>query len=176
MLTKTYAGIGSRETPSDILEIMFGAAQLLATNGYTLRSGYADGADKAFEEGCDSVKGPKEIYLPWTGFNRSSPDTDGHYVMGRKLTALAEIEASKYHPKWDELSRGVRLLMARNAYQILGPDLHTPTQFVICWTPNGSGKGGTGQSIRMADALKIPVVDLGHPMGMDHLNELGKSL
>jgi len=33
--------------------------------GYTLRSGGANGADTAFEEGCCR----KELYLPWPGFN-----------------------------------------------------------------------------------------------------------
>lgn len=49
--------------------------------------------------------------------------------------------------------------MARNSYQILGPDLRTPADFVVCWTPDGSETedqrtpltGRTGQAIALAD-------------------------
>ena len=70
-MNKTYAGIGSRETPDDIIEFMMKCGAYLANKGYTLRSGGADGADLAFERGCDKYDGIKEIYLPWTGFNGS---------------------------------------------------------------------------------------------------------
>lgn len=58
-----YAGVGSRETPQDVLKIMWKIGRYLALNGYTLRSGGgAKGADTAFENGCDSVRGSKEIF------------------------------------------------------------------------------------------------------------------
>jgi predicted Rossmann fold nucleotide-binding protein DprA/Smf involved in DNA uptake len=42
---KFYAGIGSRETPPDILEWMTSLAANLETMNYVLRSGGAQGAD-----------------------------------------------------------------------------------------------------------------------------------
>lgn len=45
----TYAGIGSRETPMEVLELMTKASAWLGTKGYTLQSGGAIGADMAFE-------------------------------------------------------------------------------------------------------------------------------
>lgn len=59
-----YAGIGSRESPPGILALMVEVGKFLAQKGYVLRSGGADRADKAFEQGCDQVQGQKEIYLP----------------------------------------------------------------------------------------------------------------
>ena len=47
--TMTYAGIGSRETPVGIMELMNKAAKWLEGKGYTLQSGNAIGADRAFE-------------------------------------------------------------------------------------------------------------------------------
>ena len=47
--TDTYAGIGSRETPAEIQAQMNEVAKELEAAGYTLRSGNAEGADKAFE-------------------------------------------------------------------------------------------------------------------------------
>ena len=48
-VNNTYAGIGSRETPKEILKEMTKIGQELESKGYTLRSGGAIGADKAFE-------------------------------------------------------------------------------------------------------------------------------
>ena len=45
----TYAGIGSRETPMEVLELMTKASTWLGAKGYTLQSGGAIGADMAFE-------------------------------------------------------------------------------------------------------------------------------
>jgi predicted Rossmann fold nucleotide-binding protein DprA/Smf involved in DNA uptake len=46
-MTKYYAGIGSRETPKDICDIMTQLAIKLANNGWVLRSGGAKGADRS---------------------------------------------------------------------------------------------------------------------------------
>lgn len=59
-MMKIYAGIGSRKTPKKILEQMRNISSFLAKEGYTLRSGGADGADSAFEDGCDLVLGEKK--------------------------------------------------------------------------------------------------------------------
>lgn len=152
---KYYAGIGSRDTPNNILQIMQSIGATLATQGFTLRSGGANGADKAFEIGCDSVKGSKEIYLPWKGFNNN---TSKYYNVSSEAIELA----SKFHPAWNNLTKPVQLLMARNCYQVLGLDLNTPVEFVICFTYKGKGLGGTGQAIRLAKYFNIPIQDLGH--------------
>ena len=62
-----YAGIGSRETPNDTCEEMALIANALEKRGFTLRSGFAGGADTAFELGTvrDDLR---EIYAPWAGF------------------------------------------------------------------------------------------------------------
>lgn len=45
---KYYTGIGSRQTPKDILKLMEDIAFKLAQKGYILRSGAAGGADTAW--------------------------------------------------------------------------------------------------------------------------------
>lgn len=148
-MAKFYAGIGSRETPSHILTLMTGIAEYLAIREWTLRSGGANGADSAFENGAEA----KEIYLPWQGFN-------GNASPLFRPTPEAIKMAEKYHPAWHKLRRGARLLMARNCHQVLGLDLKTPVEMVICWTKDAAGGGGTGQAIRIARDLGIPVNDL----------------
>jgi hypothetical protein len=73
-MTIYFAGIGSRETPIDVLDIMQKLSIVFAKKGWILRSGHAPGADQAFEKGCDKVNGPKEIYIPWKGFEGSTSD------------------------------------------------------------------------------------------------------
>ena len=60
-MTKYFAGIGSRETPQDILKLMTKSAYRLEQLGYVLRSGGARGADKAFELGVMNLKN-RRIY------------------------------------------------------------------------------------------------------------------
>lgn len=53
--------------------------------------------------------------------------------------------------------------MARNAMQVLGPRLDAPADLVVAYTPGGAVTGGTGQALRMAGDIGIPVRNLGDP-------------
>ena len=55
-MAKYYCGIGSRQTPGEILEIMLLVSIKLRSQKWILRSGGADGADKAFETGAGFLK------------------------------------------------------------------------------------------------------------------------
>ena len=151
---RKYAGIGSRQTPAAILELMREIGKQHAAAGWLLRSGGADGADKAFEEGCRSANGKMEKFLPWPRFNNSFSDL---YTVGPDALKLA----SQVHPAWQNLSSAAKVLHARNCYQILGSSLDDPVECVICWTPAGAVVGGTATAIKIAERYKIPVYNLG---------------
>lgn len=162
----TYAGIGSRETPPEILDTMKKIGGYLAGIGWTLRSGGALGADSAFESGCGN--GPKEIYLPWKGFqNNPSP----LYHIPPKAFEIAK----DLHPAWEKLSQAVQKLMARNVCQILGQTLDKKADFVVCWTKDGKASGGTGQAIRLAEKYEITVFNLHDPESLSLLRQLIKA-
>lgn len=167
-MSKYYAGIGSRETPKDILIWFEQLGAYLSRKDFVLRSGGAKGADKSFENGCDRAKGPKEIYLPWKNFEGSSSDM---VVNNPNAFTIAE----KFHPYWHNLSGGAKSLQARNSHQVLGLDLETHSRFVICWTRNGKGSGGTGQAIRIAKAYNVPVFDAGKYADIDKVKAEIKS-
>lgn len=143
MTALTYAGIGSRQTPPTILAMMTDIGSRLAQLGWTLHSGHAQGADQAFERGCDDELGQKRIWLP------------------RDAQWDAVFLASHFHPAWDRCSSWARMAHGRNANIVLGDDLMSPVRMVICWTPEATGSGGTGQAIRIARHYHIPVFDLG---------------
>ena len=164
-----YAGIGSRQTPNDVLEEMKSIAYQLAVQNWTLRSGFADGADMAFTEGADAANGEMEQYIPWVGFN-NSPKKDDRFIClepDEEQYAIAEY----FHPNWKACSPAAKKLHARNVNQILGRDLDTPSKMVICWTPNGKAGGGTGQAIRIANYYEVPIFDLALAETRDKLNE-----
>lgn len=153
MTNRFYSGIGSRQTPKLYLNYIELIAATLANAGWILRSGGADGADMAFEQGCDSVGGKKEIFLPWKKFN-------GNLSPLCKPSKEAHELASTIHPVWDQLSYGAKLLHARNCHQVLGTDLNEPVSLVVCWTFKGNVSGGTATAINLAKAHNIPVYNL----------------
>ena len=163
-MDKYYAGIGSRETPPDILKLMTKIAIYLEAQGYILRSGGAYGADSAFAQGCNELS--REIYVPWNNYN-------GHPMISL-IPNDAFALASGLHPNWLALTNGAKALMARNCMQILGMNLQSPVKFVICWTKDGcisekertSKTGGTGQAIALASRNNIPIFNLARK---DHL-------
>ncbi len=152
---KYYAGIGSRETPNDILDLMYYLATKLRDTGWTLRSGGAKGADTAFERAAGAIK---EIFKA----DDATPEA---------------IElASQFHPAWGRCTDYVRKLHGRNAMIILGSDLITPVQFVMCWTPGGAygvmPRGGTALGMRIAQGNGISVKNLYDQDQVDKVNVL----
>ena len=136
-----YAGIGSRETPTNILEIMKKVSKKLEGESFILRSGHATGADQAFESSI--------IY----SYNKE--------IFVAQDASLKAIEyASKFHGNWNNCSEYVKKLHGRNAMIILGQNLDKPVKFVICWTKNGKDIGGTGLALRIAIENKIPIFNL----------------
>ena len=159
-MLRVYAGIGSRTIPPDIFKVMEQVGEFLAKRGWVLRSGGADGADSAFERGCDAGRGKKEIYLPWSGFNKNASELFLKSVPLRGTKEKAFDIASKYHPVWEQLNYGAKCLMARNIYQVLGQDLNTPVSMVICFNLGGFTHGGTSQALRVAKDEGIPIFRL----------------
>lgn len=150
-MPKYYTGIGSRNCPLEVQQQMFATAKRLATAGYTLRSGGAQGADTAFETGCTEANGAKEIFLPWSKYegNESSlcnSSKDAYRIAGE----FVEFQGKKFNI----YKRGTRALMARNIHQLLGKDLITPSEFVVCWYVKS---GGTSFTALVAKCYKIPV-------------------
>lgn len=162
-MTQYFAGIGSRKAPPNILAIMTKITQELCNRGYTLRSGGAAGCDTAFQDGAPEDQ--MEIYLD--AMHKRKQCIDGWYNV-RYLDNEHEANeiAENHHPAWNKLGAKAKALISRNTYQVLGMDLNTPSEFVICWTPDGATttttreSGGTGQAIRLAHKRGIKVFNL----------------
>lgn len=174
---KFYTGVGSSsETPENVSHAMKVIAATLASKGYWLRSGCAQGADTAFENGVKEIihdhttivdrSHQCELYIPWNGFENKFKDGSAIFCPTdfQNYDEASKI-ASKIHPAWDRLSCGGRKLHTRNVYQVLGKDLRSPSEFLICWaqpTVNGV-KGGTNTAYQIAKAYGIPIYNLYYP-------------
>lgn len=166
---KFYAGIGSRNTPPNVLQIMKEVALILEDNGYILRSGGAQGADEAFQSG---VKYPlnMEIYLPYPGFRGKYMNQTGYlYIDNHHQDYDKAYQSLIYHPAGFKMRQTVKNFMIRNYFQIYGIMNRGLSRFVICWTPGAANgytikttfdDGGTAQAIRLAAVNNIPVYNL----------------
>jgi hypothetical protein len=153
----TYAGIGARATPVDLIKKLSYIAKRLEHQWFHLLTGGADGADTAFLAGTQFFT----VFMP------------SHYFKQRISNRVEFIDCSGL-PNWNEaiqlahehhynsklLNEFSLKLVARNAYCILGLDLKTPVDFVLCWTPNAKLVGGTAQALKIANAYSIPVFNL----------------
>ena len=152
----TYAGIGARRTPPNVLADMTRIAQWLHRTGWRLHSGGAHGADRAFADGATPAT--RTIFLPWPGYNgHAGPDCP---ILSPAERPAAQELAALLHPAWEKCSRGVRALHARNAAIVFGARLNRPVDALICWTPKGELVGGTGISLLMANLACVPVLNL----------------
>ena len=145
-----YAGVGSRETPNNIMNLMTSIAKTFSKKDHCLRSGGANGADTAFEIGAGSNK---QIFLPWKRFNKRISQFD-------EPTQKAYDIAEEFHPAWHRLNDSARRLQARNSHIILGHSCEDPVSFCVCWTEGGKIIGGTGQALRICHEYNIQVYNL----------------
>ncbi len=161
---KIYTGVGSRDVPHDIYEIIFKFARTMAVDSWTVFTGDAQGCDYAF----------------YTGSSVVSEDRYKIYTANDATKNAMDI-AMSFHPAWKKMGDFARRLHARNAFQVLGEDLKSPSKFLLCWTPDGciSHKertvktGGTGTAISIADKWRIPVFNLKRE---DHLERIKKKV
>ena len=160
-------GIGARSTPESICELFTEIGQEIKERGWYVRSGHAEGADVAFERGA---KKNCIVYLPWGGFNKEQ------LILGVPRTSPLRDEVLeivyKHEPYAKNLSNGVKLIKSRNVFQVLGEDLNTPSDIVICYTEEGVVEGGTGLAIKVAIDNRIPIINVGDPDTSSHLDEI----
>lgn len=145
-MDKYYAGIGSRKITSEGIKLAKKISSQLDVLGYTLRSGGAVGADTAFE----SMASRKEIFRPSRNYGNS---------LNTAIQLMTNISET-FGLNFRNFKEYTQLLIARNAFQILGTDLKTHSAFVVCWTPNAEFVGGTRWALQLAMNNNIPIYNI----------------
>lgn len=188
---KFYTGIGSRETPPEILEQMQAVAYRLAHQGFTLRSGRAKGADAAFQRGAydyakaldeegvkvvsEKMKNIARIYVPWEKFcleNKLHPKWLRNVAIVEKnapdfyAKAIDTLKTVMNQDHFNACSTGAKRLHVRNTFQILGDLLDKPSEVLLYWAPmnaDGTPKGGTRTAVMLARLHKVPTINMAEP-------------
>lgn len=184
-----YTAVGSRKTPAEFVPAMAGLSRRLRELDWVFRSGKADGADAIFQIGAQTSKVADlegkygEVYKAWQRFNTNLDSlepfvTESGYklypwwdivVKDKSLVLKAEDIVSDLHPLWKAekegkeiakpLSNGAKALHTRNVFQVLGKDLQTPSEFLVCYAEvdkHGIPKGGTRTAFVLAQKYNIP--------------------
>lgn len=160
---RVWAFGGSRATPPDMQELISLIAQKHAAAGGAIVHGGAPGADRAagrliedpsrlsvYLRGPADLRGPDPMQAGGRVFNAESLPS-----WPRAMELAAQYE-DPYRP-------GGRAYNARNMVVLLGPQLSTPRDRLVVWTPGGQAIGGTGHAIRAAQGNGIDVRNLGDP-------------
>ncbi len=156
---KYYAGIGSRETPRDVLDQMKALAfDIASKESFILRSGGARGADTAFQSGAEATKTDDvaEIFR-WQDAVEDYPSR----VMAQQVINLLNSENGESLPALSAMRPRVAGLLARNMMIMAGKNVSLNVAFVVAWTPNGEMTGGTRYALKFAEMFGIPVYNYG---------------
>jgi hypothetical protein len=129
------------------------------------RSGGAAGADIAFETGFRSTRGSFAVFRPRPlATMRAEMD-----LFDREVRPIA----GAHMPSIFGMSAGNAGLLARNMNQVLGADLRSPCDFVVCWTPTldyrSREAGGTRYACLLAQARGIPIFNIADSEQFDSL-------
>lgn len=156
-MKRYYAGVGSRETPPHVLELMENIAKELEKNNFYASTGCASGADSAFRVGCSKPR----VYTcrgPEHGIDPSHYD---NYWMTEHI-----IKELLGESRYNNMSSFAKLAHRRNCYQVLGDDLSTPVEFTLLYAkPNKSGDvvlGGTVTAFKLSKCFDIPIFNFYH--------------
>lgn len=168
--------IGSRQLEQkqeyfEDIKLCYNVCMRLAQLGVTFTSGLCElGMDsiaqKAYSKAVDlglAKESQFEVYVADQYNICRSTLPRKHLAIVRNKDLISETEriASEVHPAWDRCNEWARGMHSRNCHQILGYDLQSPVDAVICWTPDGKIHGGTATVIRIAMKYDIPVFNLG---------------
>ena len=183
--------IGSRQLEQkqeyfEDIKLCYNVCMRLAQLGITFTSGLCelgmDGiAQKAYSKAVDlglAKESQFEVYVADQYNIRKSTLPRKHLAIVRNKDLIAETEriASEVHPAWDRCNEWARGMHSRNCHQILGYDLQSPVDAVICWTPDGAVVGGTRTALLLAQDAGIPIFNLCCPAHDKVLKEIRQFL
>lgn len=168
-----YTVAGSRKTPVAVLETMRQVAKALDYSGYVLRTCASHGPGLIAYGASQEATGLGQRWVPWLGF-------DGHFesihLPDREHFRLAQALRNDWHI----LPNATQAMKACNVAELLGVGLDQPSRFLLCYSACAAQSpqeltrhsGATGELIRLADYLEIPVVNFARDDALQRLYTL----
>lgn len=171
---------GSLNAPEKVLSTLSEIAFRLTSSGCLITSGFAEGAEQAAAAGA--VPGRINLFLPWPKYNLH-PGGPGVYipppegrrerlafeqmlrgtqVISKPIWKAAMDEILLRYPSIADSFPGSRRLASRSYLQVLGEDLETPVDFLVCWAPKDDNgvKGGGRYAYEIAMSRNIPCYNI----------------
>ena len=157
---RPYVLSGNDGAPESIVSELRELAKRLEQCGFTLRTRGMKGIES---DVGDSVS-KKEEHIPWKGFDEK--ETPYSFT-----TPDAKALARSVDPGFETRKPFVQTFLAANAKTVLGKNLISPALFVLIWTKDGVERlvdktqdtGVTTHLIAVADAMRVPVFNIGKP-------------
>ena len=163
-----WTGVGSRECPHTAFMLGIRVGKLMRRYALDMGGGDAIGMDKAFITGMND----------WNRIHAYSVKPKEHFIDGTQCERFEEAMAiaKSLHPNWKACTPWARSLHARNVFQVLGPNINEPSEFVVFWAePQGRNthevKGGTNTAVKVAYEWDIPLYNLYYPETFSRLVE-----
>lgn len=160
--------VGTRSPPNDISHLANTIGSILSNNGCINRTGGAIGMDSDFA---------KLYNISLIENYRHKSDQIGCINVFELDNIDIAIELiSQIVPHYDFLSEEDKQLHIRNCYQVLGKDLKTPSDVLICYCKVIGGKpiGGTATAITLARKHNIKIYNLYFEKDKKYICELLK--
>lgn len=158
---KSVAIIGTKDHLDEKgFQRLYNLARRLVKAGIRVRTGGAFQSDQAAMEGAASVDpGMLDVFLPWESYNKEIiPAGANTFTYDEQSCPNWTRSVDEYHPNPGSLTRGSRALHARNYGIIMYP---APVDFVVAHPRNATGNlGGTGQGMRIAEAMGIKIYNM----------------
>lgn len=164
---KPYAVTGNPNPPDEILRKIERIVQKLDALEYTTRTGGMQGVEESAERSAKKL----ELLLPWRGFS----DKESKLTFTNERAVFV---AKKFSSAYDGLKPAAQAFLAKNVRLVMGQQVNSPALFLIVWTEDGAEKasernsrtGFAGHPISIANALGIPVFNLGKADAEERLN------
>lgn len=155
-----FAGVGSRDTPEDICELMGKVSIVFYHLGYGLSSGDARGADRAFWGGAlKSIHYRKigaRIYLSDEYVRGRKADPSNFFYNAQRFQSFEKAKQMAFEARgsFHGLDEWGINLHTRNVMQIHGASLQDKVEYLVYWAiPVGKVervRGGTNTSLQLA--------------------------
>ena len=159
---KSFTIFTTDNVPSDINEKFYKIAKSLLDKGYIFRYN-GDSNNELFKKIIMYKPNNIEIYLPWKKFNKDVSATLN------KPYDQAFHHAAHYHKGYKKLPPVARFFLARDIHCILGKNLKSPINMLLCYSPDGvetrdkiefKTTGNVSFPISVCHDINIPIFNL----------------
>jgi len=169
-VAKRAACVGSRALPEEAANVMLILGSRLATLGWEIHSGDAEGSDRKWHEGFmqSPLYTPSRafIYLAWNGVGNRYHDPENGFYDATQFENYGDARALALEARgsFEGLGRGGIALHSRNPYQVLTETLNDPVDTILFYAQPvgkaGKVKGGTNTAVALALKHNVTAINL----------------